>query len=556
MAVRPVQGRMGVRSAPRRVPLQCDGDQFASWPREPRPPGESMVERVRRIAVEQGLLPHQVEEVVAAAAAEEAAAAADPLFGVFGGPPLVSPSTGGGGPLGQFGPSDYPEDYPEGSPERTAPQGVPRPVADPLGPFTAQGIREAVFDLVRGLTLDAIEDLWPELVAGEAGAAEVLNQVFRTWPAGGALGLPELEGIDPTDTAPVEGFPHGVVQQVWGGYSDLAELVDDTFWGSALEDATEIVTSGEWAPSGWQEAPELPPELNEEMGIVEERLAVDLQEMRDTSQSLTELVESLSDADPRRIAVERAAEAAEDPRAVELADLEREQELRERYGHGRWDEPPEEVHPAVTLQQPRIEDSILPQPIPEPELPTHTGHPIPDPGVPIHTGHPVPEVPPFEEGIPIIEQNDPIRNLILQMGGSSQQGVPLPSADRAMLTHAASGEPPRLGRAHPERPASAPYEPLPELSPEQMERNREGVRKAREALGEPSVGGQQSMEAAFAPAIEQRGQSLSLSTTDEMVLMAVLAALTGGAAPGAAAGAAGIGRLIPLLLGGGAALGQ
>jgi len=129
----------------------------------------------------------------------------------------------------------------------------------------------------------------------------------------------------------------------------------------------------------------------------------------------------------------------------------------------------------------------------------------------------------------------------------------LPSADRAMLTHAASGEPPRLGRAHPERPA-APYEPLPELSPEQAERNKEGVRKARKTLGSSPVGGQQSMEQTFAPAIEQRGQSLGLSTTDQMLLMAALAAVTGGgsaalrAAPlvgrGALASVAGLGALI------------
>jgi hypothetical protein len=131
----------------------------------------------------------------------------------------------------------------------------------------------------------------------------------------------------------------------------------------------------------------------------------------------------------------------------------------------------------------------------------------------------------------------------------------LPSADRAMLTHAASGEPPRLGRAHPERPSgSPPYEPLPELPPEQMERNREGVRKARETLGSSPVGGQQSMEQTFAPAIEQSRQSLGLSTTDQMLLMAALAAVTGGgsaalrAAPlvgrGALAGVAGLGALV------------
>ena len=131
----------------------------------------------------------------------------------------------------------------------------------------------------------------------------------------------------------------------------------------------------------------------------------------------------------------------------------------------------------------------------------------------------------------------------------------LPSADRAMLIHAASGEPPRLGRAHPERPSgSPPYEPVPELPPEQVERNREGIRKARETLGSSPVGGQQSMEQTFAPAIEQSRQSLGLSTIDQMLLMAALAAVTGGgsaalrAAPlvgrGALASVAGLGALV------------
>jgi hypothetical protein len=55
------------------------------------------------------------------------------------------------------------------------------------------------------------------------------------------------------------------------------------------------------------------------------------------------------------------------------------------------------------------------------------------------------------------------------------------------LIHAASGEPPRQGRAHPEG-VPAPYEPFPELSPEQAERNREGIRKARETLRNPRPG--------------------------------------------------------------------
>jgi len=135
------------------------------------------------------------------------------------------------------------------------------------------------------------------------------------------------------------------------------------------------------------------------------------------------------------------------------------------------------------------------------------------------------------------------------------QGGSVPASSMAPTMLAASGEPPRLGRAHPERPSgSPPYEPLPELSPEQIERNKEGVRKARKNLGSSPVGGQHSMEQTFAPAIEQRGQSLGLSTTDQMLLMAALAAVTGGgsaalrAAPlvgrGALASVAGLGALI------------
>jgi hypothetical protein len=62
------------------------------------------------------------------------------------------------------------------------------------------------------------------------------------------------------------------------------------------------------------------------------------------------------------------------------------------------------------------------------------------------------------------------------------------------------------------------------------------------------------MEQTFAPAIEQSRQSLGLSTTDQMLLMAALAAVTGGgsaalrAAPlvgrGALAGVAGLGALV------------
>jgi hypothetical protein len=60
-----------------------------------------------------------------------------------------------------------------------------------------------------------------------------------------------------------------------------------------------------------------------------------------------------------------------------------------------------------------------------------------------------------------------------QPGG--YQGAP-PSV-QSMLT-AMSGEPPRTGRAHPERPP-APYEPVPEISEEQKKINKEAIEKIR-----------------------------------------------------------------------------
>jgi len=60
-----------------------------------------------------------------------------------------------------------------------------------------------------------------------------------------------------------------------------------------------------------------------------------------------------------------------------------------------------------------------------------------------------------------------------QPGG--YQGAP-PSVE-SMLT-AMSGEPPRTGRAHPERPP-APYEPVPEIPDEDRERGKEEIEKIR-----------------------------------------------------------------------------
>ena len=60
------------------------------------------------------------------------------------------------------------------------------------------------------------------------------------------------------------------------------------------------------------------------------------------------------------------------------------------------------------------------------------------------------------------------------------QGAP-PSV-QSMLTHMASGEPGRIGRAHPER-QPPPYEPAPPLTEEQKKLNREEIEKTRKEHG-------------------------------------------------------------------------
>ena len=118
------------------------------------------------------------------------------------------------------------------------------------------------------------------------------------------------------------------------------------------------------------------------------------------------------------------------------------------------------------------------------------------------------------------------------------QGAP-PSV-QSMLTHMASGEPPRTGRAHPERPeAPRVPEPAVPLSDEQMERNKQGFEDARKVLNpESTMSSIWDTIMNVVPDVDPK--------TAIMVASAVAALLAAGTGVG--------GPLAPVILGGGAAL--
>ena len=150
-----------------------------------------------------------------------------------------------------------------------------------------------------------------------------------------------------------------------------------------------------------------------------------------------------------------------------------------------------------------------------------------------------------------------------QPGG--YQGAP-PSV-QSMLT-AMSGEPPRTGRAHPERPP-APYEPVPEISEEQKKINKEAIEKIRKDHNlMEGLNPESKMDAAFLPEMFSQGTAqgsdgyfggagdLMGSIVEAvpgidpkmagMVAAAILAAVAAGTGFG--------GPLVPPILAGGAAL--
>jgi len=132
---------------------------------------------------------------------------------------------------------------------------------------------------------------------------------------------------------------------------------------------------------------------------------------------------------------------------------------------------------------------------------------------------------------------------------------------QALMTHMASGEPPRTGRAHPERPVPPRVpEPAVPLSDEQMERNKQGFKDARKVLNPEST--MASIWGAITAALGGAGagtlphaqvgqtvmQEMQAMPPEDQAKVAMLL-LAGGAA------ASGVGSpMVPLILGGGAAL--
>ena len=132
---------------------------------------------------------------------------------------------------------------------------------------------------------------------------------------------------------------------------------------------------------------------------------------------------------------------------------------------------------------------------------------------------------------------------------------------QALMTHMASGEPPRTGRAHPERPVPPRVpEPAVPLSDEQMERNKQGFKDARKVLNPEST--MASIWGAITAALGGAGagtlphaqvgqtvmQQVQAMPPEDQAKVAMLL-LAGGAA------ASGVGSpMVPLILGGGAAL--
>ena len=110
-----------------------------------------------------------------------------------------------------------------------------------------------------------------------------------------------------------------------------------------------------------------------------------------------------------------------------------------------------------------------------------------------------------------------------------------------MMGMVAEGEPPRIGRAHPERP-SAPYEPLPELTEEERKRAQDAIDKIREE-NEGVLNPESRMDAQFLPELfaqmaEQENRGYfgdvgefvgNMSTEQKIALLIAVGALTGGA---------------------------
>jgi len=185
---------------------------------------------------------------------------------------------------------------------------------------------------------------------------------------------------------------------------------------------------------------------------------------------------------------------------------------------------------------------------------------------------PPPPPPPVE----VLDLDDPAarKAALAKWGRRHVESVPdLPpdlsptvSTMLASMTHAASGEPGRIGRSHPEGP-TPPYEPAPPLTEEERKRGKEAIKKIRR--DNPDVLNPEStMDAAFLPEMfaqgaEQESQGYFGGVGDivESVFEAVpdidprtAAAVAMAVAAAIAAGTGVGGPLVPPLLAGGAML--
>jgi hypothetical protein len=155
-----------------------------------------------------------------------------------------------------------------------------------------------------------------------------------------------------------------------------------------------------------------------------------------------------------------------------------------------------------------------------------------------------PEEPPPSAPVETVNVSDPaVRKVLLERLGRRHLG-PAPDLPPDTAAMVAEGEPPRIGRAHPERP-SAPYEPLPELTEEQKRRaleELEKIRKEKEAR-DKGRNPESRMDAAmlpdlFAQMAEQENRGYfgdvgefvgNMSTEQKIALLIAVGALTGGA---------------------------
>ena len=185
---------------------------------------------------------------------------------------------------------------------------------------------------------------------------------------------------------------------------------------------------------------------------------------------------------------------------------------------------------------------------------------------------PPPPPPPVE----VLDLDDPAarKAALAKWGQRHVESVPdLPpdlsptvSTMLASMTHAASGEPGRIGRSHPEGP-TPPYEPAPPLTEEERKRGKEAIEKIRR--DNPDVLNPEStMDAAFLPemfaqAAEQESQGYfggvgdivesvfeAVPDIDPKTAIAVAMAVAAAIAAGTGVG----GPLVPPLLAGGAML--